>query len=104
MRCARAWRSSRQSVSASGAVVEAHLPVRCLRPRSNDATDDRPIGQGTAFRIDPWSRCATAFHVVEELFELDGAGLALTLKPTLRLAALELNGLAYGLPPVPDGA
>lgn len=76
------------------------LPLFSFNP---EVPSERVVGQGTTFRIDPWSRCATAFHVVEELFELDGAN-ALVLRPQQRLAALELNGLVYGVPPATDGA
>lgn len=76
------------------------LPLFSFNP---EAPSERVVGQGTTFRIDPWSRCATAFHVVEDLFDLDG-GNALVLKPQQRLAALEVNGLVYGVPPVTDGA
>lgn len=77
------------------------LPLFSFNP---DAAHERPEGHGTAFRIDPWSRCATAFHVLEDLFEVNGAGSEIVLKPHVRLAALELDGLGYGLNPIPDGA
>jgi serine protease Do len=65
---------------------------------------DRPIGQGTAFRIDPWSRCATAFHVVEDLFTISDDGSKLKLRDEIRLAALELYGLGYGRLRIPPDA
>jgi serine protease Do len=77
------------------------LPLFSFDPR---ASGERPVGQGTAFRIDPWSQCATAFHVVEDLFEPNEAGASLALKPNLRLAALEMNGLVFGQMPIPSGA
>ena len=77
------------------------LPLFSFDPR---ATDERPVGQGTAFRIDPWSRCATAFHVVEELFRLDDHETELVLREDVRLAALEISGLGYGRIPIPEGA
>lgn len=86
-------------------VQDPHLRARILPLFSfnPEISTERVVGQGTAFRIDPWSRCATAFHVVEELFELDGDS-ALALRPQQRLAALELNGDVYGAPPIADGA
>lgn len=77
------------------------LPLFSFDPRSPKG---RPEGHGTAFRIDPWSRCATAFHVLEDLFEVNGAGSEIILKPNIRLAALEMNGLGFGLVPIPDDA
>jgi serine protease Do len=77
------------------------LPLFRFSPQ---ATEERPIGQGTTFRVDPWSTCATAFHVVEDLFEVDAAGTALVLKPDIRLAALEVPGIGYGRVRIPDGA
>jgi serine protease Do len=75
------------------------LPLFRFDPR---AADDRPIGQGTAFRIDPWSRCATAFHVVEDLFKMGDSGSKLVLRDEIRLAAaLELHGLGYGCLRIP---
>lgn len=65
---------------------------------------ERPKGHGTAFRIDPWSRCATAFHVIEDLFEVNSAGSEISLKPSARLATVEIDDLHYGLMPIPDGA
>lgn len=76
------------------------LPLFSFDPRS----PERPRGHGTAFRIDPWSRCATAFHVLEDLFEVDRSGSTISLKPDIRLAALELNQQGYGRLPIPDGA
>ena len=77
------------------------LPLFSFNP---DAPDDRPAGHATAFRIDPWSRCATAFHVLEDMFELDGTATDIRLKPNIGLAALEQDGCAYGTVPIPDGA
>ena len=62
------------------------------------------MGHGTTFRIDPWSRCATAFHVVEDLFEPTFNEGELALREHIRLAALELNSLILGSVPIPDGA
>lgn len=67
------------------------LPLFSFDPRS---TDDRPIGHGTAFRIDPWGTCATAFHVIEDLLTLRGSQAV--LRDDIRLAALELEGIGYG--------
>lgn len=76
------------------------LPLFSFDPR---VAGGRPVGQGTAFRIDPWSQCATAFHVVEDLFEPNEVVTSLSVKPSLRLAALEMNGLVYGRMPIPPG-
>jgi serine protease Do len=70
------------------------LPLFGFDPRRSD---DRPVGHGTTFRIDPWSRCLTAFHVLEDLFEVDEAGTGAVLRPGLRLAALEVEGTGFGL-------
>src|SRR5437899_2583210 len=77
------------------------LPLFSFSP---DTAHERPDGHGTEFRIDPWSGCATAFHVLEDLFEVNGAGSEIVLKQHVRLAALELDGLGYGLNPIPDRA
>ncbi|MCK1743481.1 trypsin-like peptidase domain-containing protein [Bradyrhizobium sp. 139] len=70
------------------------LPLFSFDPRRSS---DRPIGHGTTFRIDPWSRCLTAYHVLEDLFEVDEAGTGAELRPDLRLAALEVEGAGFGL-------
>ena len=64
-------------------------------------SEERPIGHGTAFRIDLWSRCATAFHVIEDLLELDASGASFKLRSERELVALELGGDAYGCAPMP---
>lgn len=66
--------------------------------------DERLKGEGTTFRVDPWSQCATAFHLIEDLLVLDPTFSKAVLKPTKRLIALELRGLAYGTPPIPSDA
>jgi serine protease Do len=63
---------------------------------------DRPFGLGTAFRIDPWANCATAFHVIEDMLTLEKAGLK--LRNDVRFVALEVEGIIFGSPPVPEGA
>jgi hypothetical protein len=75
------------------------LPVFQFDPNS---PAERPIGLGTAFRIDPWGNCATAFHVVEQAIELDGGDAV--LKSNVRLVALEIEGIVYGSPPIPPEA
>lgn len=75
------------------------LPLFSFNP---DIANARPIGHGSTFRIDPWSRCVTAFHVIEELFELKGAWL--TLKPDFCLSVLEHSGLRYGVVPIDENA
>lgn len=67
------------------------LPLFSFDPRS---PSDRPEGHGTAFRIDPWGGCATAFHVIEDL--LTPAGGQPVLRSDIRLAALEFEGIGYG--------
>lgn len=81
------------------ALRERILPLFSFDP---NAADERPVGHGTAFRIDPWSRCATAFHVLDDLFQVDAAGKAISLRDNLRLAALEVDGRSYGLLPISD--
>lgn len=63
----------------------------------------RPIGHGTTFRIDPWSRCMTAFHVIEQLLVL-GRGQSVEVRPDLRLTALELEGIVLGRVRLPQDA
>lgn len=77
------------------------LPLFSFDPT---APEDRPTGHGTAFRIDPWARCATAFHVLEDLFQVDARGRDITLRDHIRLTALEIDGQGYGRLPIPDGA
>lgn len=67
------------------------LPLFSFDP---DATDERPLGHGTAYRVDPWGTCATAFHVVEDLLTVAHGSAA--LRKEIRLAALEFEGIAYG--------
>lgn len=78
------------------ALRAAILPLFSFDPQS---PGDRPIGHGTAFRIDPWGACATAFHVIEDLLELKDEGPQ--LREDIRLAALELEGVGYGRAPLP---
>lgn len=85
-------------------VQDPALRLRILPLFSFDPEDakERPRGHGTAFRIDPWAHCVTAYHVMEDLFVLEPQGKQLALRPNLRLAALELGGITYGrlrLPP-----
>jgi serine protease Do len=66
---------------------------------------DRPIGHGSTFRIDPWGSCITAFHVIEEMLEYDSVQPSYAkLKPNIRLAALEIEGIGYGTCPIPKDA
>jgi serine protease Do len=76
------------------------LPLFSFNPH---AAELRPQGHGTAFRIDPWYRCATAYHVIEDLFELSSDNEP-TLVPAVRLAALSLPGIAFGRVPIPTDA
>lgn len=75
------------------------LPLFRFDPNS---PEDRPFGLGTIFRIDPWGGCATAFHVVEEMLTLDAGSMR--LRDNVRVAALEIEGIVYGSPPLPEGA
>lgn len=74
----------------------AVLPLFSFDPRR---PGDRPVGHGTAFRIDPWGTCATAFHVIEDLLRLENGSAV--LRDDIRLAALEFEGLGYGLARLP---
>ncbi len=76
------------------------LPLFSFDPREPTG---RPRGHGTTFRIDPWSRCITAFHVVEELLTI-GSGSALEVALHFRLSALELEGIAFGTARLPQNA
>ncbi len=77
------------------------LPLFSFDPQRSD---NRPKGHGTTFRIDPWSRCATAFHVLEELFEPFYKDGKVVLRGDIGLAALEVNGFAYGTVPLAENA
>lgn len=77
------------------------LPLFSFNP---EADNEQLAGHGTAFRIDPWSRCITAFHVLEDLFEMNNIGPKINLKPNLRLAALEFENHGYGRVSIPDGS
>jgi serine protease Do len=60
--------------------------------------EQRPFGHGTTFRIDPWSRCATAFHVVQDLFQVSAENNSnLVLRDNIRLAALQITEFGYGV-------
>jgi serine protease Do len=77
------------------ALRSAVMPLFAIDKRD---LSERPKGRGTTFRIDPWSGCATAYHVVEELLEAkDGAP---ALREHVRLIALELEGIPYGAPAI----
>ncbi|MCD9122759.1 serine protease [Cupriavidus sp. UGS-1] len=69
------------------------LPLFSFNP---GRSDDRPVGHGTAFRVDPWSRCLTAYHVLQDLLEVDKDGTGTVLRSDLRLAALEVEGIRFG--------
>lgn len=71
---------------------------------NKNSAEGHPIGHGTAFRIDPWSRCATAFHVIEDFLEEEDFVRGSTLKNDYGLAALELNGFGCGVFRLPDNA
>lgn len=73
------------------------LPLFSFDP---GAADERPRGYGTAYRVDLWGTCATAFHVVEDLLTVDN-GRAV-LRKEIRLTALEFEGIAYGRVPIPQ--
>lgn len=75
------------------------LPLFSFDPRS---PSERPRGHGTAFRIDPWGGCATAFHVVEELLKVENGRVL--LRDDIRLTALEFERIGYGLIPMPKGS
>lgn len=63
--------------------------------------EERVVGQGTTFRLDPFARCATAFHVFEEVFHLGGAsGREIRVKQDRIIVALELEGIVLGAPPI----
>ncbi len=75
------------------------MPVFRFDPK---ALNLRPHGHGTAFRIDPWGTCATAFHVIEDLLRIEGDTAA--LRDDIRLAALQLEEVIYGEAHLPEGS
>ena len=75
------------------------LPLFSFNPEDPER---RPKGHGTAFRIDPWSCCATAFHVLEDIFQVNRAGSAISLRADISLAALAIHETGYGLVPVSE--
>lgn len=76
------------------------LPLFKFDPRY---PQDRPEGHGTAFRIDPWGCCATAFHVIEDLVVADASGASI-LRDDVRLCTLDIPVLPYGQIQLPPGA
>jgi serine protease Do len=84
-------------------IQEPELRVRILPLFAFDkaSPEERVVGQGTCFRFDPFARCATAFHVFEEVFYLGGAnGREMRVKQDRIIVALELEGIAFGAPPI----
>lgn len=77
------------------------LPVFTFNPQEPER---RPVGQGTVFRLDPWGGCATAFHVIEDMLDIDETGEKVMLLPDNRLVGLEMTGIAYGHVPIPADA
>lgn len=75
------------------------LPVFKFDP---GAPSERPFGLGTAFRIDPWGNCATAFHVIEDMLALKAGKMV--IRDHVRLSALEIEGILFGTPPMPRDA
>lgn len=69
-----------------------------------DRDDDQLRGHGTAFRFDLWSRCLTAFHVIDDLFEFNATTNQPELKSDVRLIALEWSGLVYGTVRIPQSS
>jgi len=84
-------------------VQDPALRARILPLFSFDPGDpeQRPQGQGTAFRVDPWGCCVTAFHVIEDLLMVRDN--ALVLRDNIRLVALDPPPLTIGTMPIkPD--
>ncbi|MCQ1839165.1 S1 family peptidase [Neorhizobium galegae] len=80
-------------------IVQDENLTSTILPLYSFSTQDpsvRPQGHGTTFRIDPWSRCATAYHVIEDLVSISRKG-EIALHSDLRLATLELPGTSYGI-------
>ncbi|TBC79492.1 trypsin-like peptidase domain-containing protein [Rhizobium ruizarguesonis] len=74
------------------------LPLFSFDP---DDAQQRPLGHGTTFRVDPWRGCATAFHVIEDLLKAKHG--AVVLRDDIRLVALEVPPITYGsMPATPD--
>jgi serine protease Do len=68
---------------------------------SLERPEERVQGHGTAFRVDPFGACATAFHVFEEAFYLGGADdRELLVRKDRAIVALELAGIVVGTAPV----
>lgn len=67
-----------------------------------NAPSERPLGLGTAFRVDPWGSCATAFHVVDDVLVVSSG--AAQLRNDVRVVALEVEGILFGAPPLPPDA
>jgi serine protease Do len=75
------------------------MPVFTFDP---NAPAERPIGLGTVFRVDPFGNCATAFHVVEHMLEVHGNGAR--VRSNVQITALEIEGILFGRPALPEGA
>lgn len=75
------------------------MPLFSFNP---DDPEQRPKGHGTAFRVDPWSCCATAFHVLEDILQVNRSDSAISLRQDINLAALAVSGTGYGVIPVSE--
>jgi serine protease Do len=68
---------------------------------ASDQPEQRVVGRGTAFRIDPFANCATAFHIFEDAFTLGGStGKEIVIRQDYSIAALEIESIAYGAGPI----
>ncbi|TAX72809.1 serine protease [Rhizobium leguminosarum] len=80
-------------------IVQDEKLTSTILPLYSFSADDpnaRPDGHGTTFRIDPWSRCATAYHVIEDLVTVSRRG-EIAAHPERRLVSLELPEVSYGI-------
>lgn len=74
------------------------LPLFDFSPEN---PEQRVLGQGTVFRVDPFGTCATAFHVFADAFYLGGpSGRDLVVRQDRVIVALEIEGIVLGAVPV----
>lgn len=63
--------------------------------------EQRPIGLGTTFRIDPFGNAATAFHVIEDLLTLKGEHVEIVASAALVALDMPEGAILLGSPPIP---
>jgi len=101
----------RSKSDVRGLIYTEHweLKSRCLPIFThNPNTQDRVIGLGTSFRIDPNSWCLTAFHLLDKMwadFDEIASGVKIAAGDDIAISALEVPFAVYGASqPVPSNS